>query len=417
MKKITRASITNVSIIGALCLLAACGGGGGGGSDGGNVATPPPDPTNVVPLVVDAGPSVGGQRLGTINLPFVSVTICTPGTNQCQTIDHVLVDTGSTGLRIMSSVLSASVNLPTATSGSDNILECMQFVSGYSWGPVKFADFKLGNQQVASMPIQIIGDPLFSVPPTSCSNLGASLNSVSTLGANGILGVGVFEYDCDSACAQAFPPAVYFSCSGSGCQPTSRSLAQQIPNPVARFSGDNNGVLIELPAVTANGAAALKGSLIFGIGTQSNNSLGNARVLLLNSIGEFTTLYNGDALTRSFIDSGSNGLFFRDNAIPVCGDATNAPGFYCPSSTLTLSAIQQSPIDAGNVPINFNIANTVDLLTNNPTHDAFNNVGGNVPALFFNSFDWGTPFFFGRRVFSAIEGRSTPAGVGPYIAY
>ena len=30
---------------------------------------------------------------------------------------------------------------------------------------------------------------------------------------------------------------------------------------------------------------------------------------------------------------------------------------------------------------------------------------------------WGLPFFFGRNVFVAIEGQSTPAGVGPYWAY
>jgi len=418
MKKI----LTRASILITLCSLAACGGGGGGGGSGATAVaptpTPTPTPTNSVPIVVDAGPFIGSQQLGTINLPFVSVTICTPGTSQCQTIDHVMVDTGSIGLRIVASALSASVNLPIATNGSANILECMQFVSGFSWGPVKSADLKLGNQQVAGLPIQVIGDPLFSVPPTSCSNLGASLNSVSTLGANGILGVGVFEYDCGAACVQSSPPAVYFACTGSsGCQPTSRTLAQQIPHPVTRFTGDNNGVVIDLPSVGDTGAASLNGSLIFGIGTQSNNGLGNARALFLNSIGEFTTQYKNSLLTRSFIDSGSNGLFFLDNTIPVCANNTNAPGFYCPTSTLMLSAIQQSQVDSGNVAVNFNIANTVTLLTNNSRNDAFNNVGGSVPSLYFSSFDWGTPFFFGRRVFTAIEGRSTPGGVGPYVAY
>jgi hypothetical protein len=32
-------------------------------------------------------------------------------------------------------------------------------------------------------------------------------------------------------------------------------------------------------------------------------------------------------------------------------------------------------------------------------------------------FDWGLPFFFGRKVFTAIDSRATPAGIGPYYAF
>lgn len=396
----------------AILGLVACGGGGGGGAGNTKTVTVSPPETNTMPIVVDAGPSVNGQQLGVVNLPYVSVTICTPGTSQCQTIDHVLVDTGSTGLRIMASVLSPSLSLPSATEGSNAVLECVQFVSGYSWGPVKFADATLGGQQIASLPIQVIGDSIFPVPPTSCSNLGASLGSVDALGANGILGVGVFEHDCGLACAQAFPPSIYFGCSNSGCQTVARSLSQQIPNPIARLATDNNGVLIDLPTVASSGATKVNGSLIFGIGTRANNGLGNARVLMLNGSGQFTTLYNNSALSHSFVDSGSNGLFFPDNSIPLCGSSS----FYCPASTLTLSAILQSSVTGANIAINFEVANIFTLINDNPTHFAFNNIGGDV-GLFTGTFDWGTPFFFGRKVFTAIEGRTTPAGTGPYIAY
>ena len=33
------------------------------------------------------------------------------------------------------------------------------------------------------------------------------------------------------------------------------------------------------------------------------------------------------------------------------------------------------------------------------------------------SFDWGLPFFYGRRVAYAIEGAATSVGTGPYIAF
>ena len=59
------------------------------------------------------------------------------------------------------------------------------------------------------------------------------------------------------------------------------TAAQQVPNPVSLFTstGDDNGVLIQLPSVPNGGSAPpLNGSLIFGIGTESNNALGSATV-------------------------------------------------------------------------------------------------------------------------------------------
>jgi hypothetical protein len=33
------------------------------------------------------------------------------------------------------------------------------------------------------------------------------------------------------------------------------------------------------------------------------------------------------------------------------------------------------------------------------------------------TFDFGLPFFYGRNVFTAIEGKNTAGGLGPYFAY
>jgi hypothetical protein len=38
-------------------------------------------------------------------------------------------------------------------------------------------------------------------------------------------------------------------------------------------------------------------------------------------------------------------------------------------------------------------------------------------GTFSGGFDWGLPFFFGRNVFVAIQGQSTPGGTAPYWAY
>ena len=95
-------------------------------------------------------------------------------------------------------------------------------------------------------------------------------------------------------------------------------LPSQVSNPVAAFATDNNGVALVMPAVSAGGATTLTGTLIFGIDTQANNQIGSATVYAANSSGNFTTTYKGTSLTSSFLDSGSNGLFFSDSTIPAC---------------------------------------------------------------------------------------------------
>ena len=62
---------------------------------------------NVQPIVLDAGPQP--QTFTDADEAFTSVTICVHGTNTCQTIDHIQVDTGSEGLRLISSVLTTAL--------------------------------------------------------------------------------------------------------------------------------------------------------------------------------------------------------------------------------------------------------------------------------------------------------------------
>jgi hypothetical protein len=387
-------------------LLATSACGGGGGAIGGGGGTPAPA-QNVASIAVDSGPA------GTVNTPFVSVTVCAPGGTNCQTIDHVTVDTGSSGLRILASVLT--LPLPQAQDAMGQPLgECIQFADGYSWGPVTTADVKITGEQASSLPVQVIGDAAFPAAPSSCSSAGPAENTVQAFGANGILGIGVFREDCGAACATAAVPGTYYSCPASGCTPTAVALAQQVQNPVIRFASNNNGVIVRFSTIGSAGAATVSGSLIFGIDTQSNNALGTATVLMVDaSTGGFTTIFGGQSLAQSFIDSGSNGLFFPDASLPVC-TSTIASGFYCPTSVQVVSATNQS-VTGVSSNVSFNVANADALLNNNPTFYAFNNLAGTNPRV--ASFDWGLPFFYGRSVFVAIEGQTTSSGTGPFVAY
>jgi hypothetical protein len=63
----------------------------------------------------------------------------------------------------------------------------------------------------------------------------------------------------------------------------------------------------------------------------------------------------------------------------------------------------------------FNVGNGVSLTSGN--NAAINGIAGPAPTLLGGVFDFGLPFFFGRNIYTAIEGKSTPGGTGPYVAY
>ena len=388
---------------------------GAGGSANGSVTLAATSVANNVALVfIDNGPA-GASNI--INVPFVSVTVCRPGTTTCQTIDHLLVDTGSYGLRIIApGVLDPALALPAVNGAAGNPAgECAQFVSGFFWGSVHRADVKIAGETAASLPVQLASDAdtAFATIPTACSNTGANIGSVAALGANGILGVGLFNQDCGAACTTQLSGGPYYECSASACTATAMPLANQVANPVAAFAADNNGVALAMPAVAAGGATTLTGALIFGIDTQSNNGVGTATVYAANSSGNFTTTYKGRALRSSFLDSGSNGLFFPDATITRCSISGSFSGFYCPPAALSLSAVNTSFNGAASGTVNFSIENP--LMFDSTVRAV--SVGGSIGRSSSTIFDWGMPFFFGRTVFVAIDGASTTHGTGPYWAY
>ena len=378
--------------------LAACGGGGSSDlSGGGGGGTTPPAGNNVATLTVDAGPDQNS-----VNTPFVSVTVCSPGsTTNCTTVDHIEVDTGSYGLRIIASALPSSFALPYETDSNNNtIVECTVFADGISWGPVETADIQIAGEAASSVPVQIIGSSSFTTPPADCSSRGMTEDSVETFGANGILGVGAFVQD----------DGFYYTCPSGTCAPIEPSLNEEVSNPVAFFATDNNGVVVVLPNVPAAGSTTLTGSLIFGIGTESNNALGSAMIYTLDpDTGNLSITFNNSTFSESFIDSGSNANYFVDSSIPTC-----TSGFFCPSSTLSLSATVTG-INNASTAVSFDVANADDLFNGNTSGVAFNNLA--APESQTDSFDFGLPFFLGRSVYTAIADQSTPGGNGPYIAF
>lgn len=394
-----------LAIFAVLLMLAGCDDGGGSGSSiSSGVSTPTPV-NNTQAVEVNFGPANED-----VDVAFTSVTICSPGTATCQTIPNVEIDTGSIGLRLIAS--QVTISLPQVSDGKGNRLgNCIVFAdNSYLWGSVAMADVEMAGEKASSVPIQILGDSTFAAVPGACNSGGIADDTISTLGANGILGIGVFRQDCGPACVSSTLPNNYFSCPSTGCVGTTAPLASQLQNPVWMFPQDNNGFQLTLPAIAATGAPSVSGSLIFGIGTQSNNALGGAKVYTTDNTGSYSVSYNGTSYSNSFVDSGSNGIFFLDAGTLGLLECPVNTGFYCPNTPQTYSVITTGANGAAGTVV-FNIANGNSLFATG--NSAFNNLGGdNGP-----SFDFGLPFFFGRTVFIGIEGQNTPGGAGPYWAY
>jgi hypothetical protein len=365
--------------------------------------------SNVVSVVVDGGPTNNS-----VNTLYTTVTVCVPGSStSCQTIDHIQVDTMSYGLRLLAPVVT--LDLPvTKTSAGTSLVECTVFVDGYSFGPVASVDVMVSGESAKSVPVQLIGDARFPNVPADCSSAGpAAEDTVAQFGANGLLGIGPFVEDCGSACATSAVPATYYACAtASACQATTVPVASQVQNPVPLFGHDNNGTIIELPSVSASGAASVSGTLIFGIDTESNNQLGTKTVLTLDpTTGNLTSILNNQPFTSSFIDSGSNAVFFDDSSLTVCSAAGFA-SFYCSSAQFNATLQGKNGVMAGVVLV---VGNAQTALTSEPSFTAFPDLAGTSSSS--GSIDWGLPFFYGRGVATAIEGYATSSGPGPFVAF
>ncbi len=407
-EQLWRATLATVVV----ALLVACGGGSG------STAVLPSSPaaakdSNVIDITVDAGPAGSSAN---VNRLYTTLKICQSGTSQCQSIDHVLVDTGSVGVRLLASALAAGLQL-NQLRGSTGLplLNCTQFVDNtFAWGPVRSADVVLGGKTALNLPIQVMGDAAFDTPPPTCASGATAMTSAAALGANGILGVGLFQEDCGSNCATSPHSGFYYTCTDASCTSTKGAVAaltQQVKNPVVLFASDNNGILLDLPAATSP-AASLRGSLIFGIGTRANNQFASGSVLTTDSWGYVTSVLAGQRMDASFFDTGSNGLFFDSATLPDCA-ADVAAGFYCPPQRVSLTASVLGA-NARSASVDFMVESAAVLFA-----DSSKTVlpGLSGPMADTSTFDWGLPFFYGRRVFLGLEGKTSPLGLGPYYAF
>jgi hypothetical protein len=391
------------ALLGLALASAACGGGGG-------EPPPPPPPVagHTMAVTVNGALCSAANSVAYLNKPCVQVTVCVPGTSTCHVVDDVLLDTGSTGLRLFRQALP--LDLPAVTVAGGALASCVQFGDGSSdWGPVVSASVQLGDAGAVTVPIQVIDATYGAVPP-AC---GAPETSPAEAGLNGILGVGVFLEDCGPACAGAPGNGLYYACGAAGCTGTTVPLARQVRNPAAALVGLENGLVVDLAPVDAGGAASAAGEVRFGIGRTADTTPAGVTTYPLDFQGRTTSRIGASASVGLF-DTGSNGLFLD---LPAGSGPTRcAPpddAWLCAEGPVALTA-QFRVRGGGFGPVTgFEVADALTLFGSG--NAVFRNLGGaGFPAL---GHDWGLPFHLGRKVYVGFEGRSSSLGTGPYMGF
>lgn len=363
-----------------------------GSSSSSPAPVPPPSASNVTQVI--AGSGYNGQGA---NTPYITVTVCVPNTTTCQTLDSILLDTGSVGLKIDQSQMTVSLPAILQTGTNLPFSVCNLYGSGYAFATANYADVYIAGEKASNIPVQVIDDSSSqSGVPTSCSNQGQPID-FSSSGARGIIGVNPIINVANSTNID------YVYNNGSYEETTSGIPVQYFNvNPVGYFVSDNNGEIISLPAATANTNTNLVGTITFGLNTESNNSVPNGVSSVLgdpnNFIGEFKATTQGVTYDSMF-DSGTNTWLFYDASIAVC-----PTGDYCPSSAVTWQSTINSYNNTSN-PISINA--TIEAPGNNAIMPFWGYQSSSGSGLY------GLPFYYGKTVYLGFVGYQTSMGAGP----
>ncbi len=368
---------------GILAILLSLSGCGGSSS---SPSTPAPSCTGGTPPglsdTASPLPVYESTCAGTVNIPVVTLHICVPGTSTCQDVPNILVDFGSTGLRL-SHTLPIAGELPQEQIGGQPLYECYYFESGYNYGPVVTATVTLDGQSV-QVPVQISNSSL-SAP---CGNIVSPTSPSAPFQPyyNGILGVLFPQYDdLDSS-------AIYLE--GSQSSVVNPSQSETVQNPVYLLPiSSNDGVLLTISTKVSSsqGAPSFTGTLTFGA-----LSSGTGTQLQTDRYGEITATYpssgTGSTHYSAFFDTGSNGFFFDNSLIPQC--TGNDSGFFCgnaSSQTVTFSSPTSS--SSNKFTLHFSIVSAQTLFATGNT--VFSTLGGFQSDLF----DAGFPaFLYGHNI-------------------
>ena len=343
---------------------------------------------------------------GGFNRMVVSVTVCEPGTERCVTVDDVMVDTGSTGLRLEASAVPTWLRLP-AFSGPNGkpLAECLRFVHDTAWGPLQRADVRLGG---------LIARKHSLAGPSTTRGAHRRRRAhapMSVPTSNETLGVGQHLFDCQGACQQRTEAPGVFVWDGTEWSPVDGAVepAYRLPNPVSYLPGHDNGIVIDLPSPPDEGAREVVGTLTFGVVAGDKVDTAGHPAPRRGPAGSRTMLA-GRSYPTSYIDSGTETYVLYDASLPRCRDM---PWAYCAEPRRTLRA-EMVGTDGKGIPTTFNVGN---YQTSRERHAGASDDVAEVADQQADVVIWGAPFFLGRRISLVMDGSSvpgTPSLAGPF---
>jgi hypothetical protein len=342
-----------------------------------------------------------GRDVDGFNVPYVSITVCAPGTQDCRTIDRIKLDTGSEGLRIFKSALQG-LELPIERdAGGNDLTLCAGFAGGDGdWGPIASADLLLGDELAKGAKVQLV-DPDYPSQGITCL-------PQATDGRNGILGM--------STALTSPNGKTYFSCGSSGCAGVSLVNSQEPLSPMAYVAEDKNGFIVRTPSVPETGARNLTGAVIFGLGTRDNNRVKAERTVCHVRPDDFFQLsYQGKKFWTKF-DSGTNAINLPPSAVsvPFC---PNSSVYLCPAQPVTFSVALLNA--DGSTCASLDVGITGDFHGPGSSYQSWvlPALGESWGGATSDQFMLGVPFFFGKDIYYGVAGQVSPLGAGPLVAF
>ena len=362
--------------------------------------------------------TIGGSGFcghhGYVNALCTSITLCQPGTQICQEIDGILVDSGSVGLRIFDTVLQFPLPLLSIQSDTDRVAvlaENAPFRAERAWGPIALATVRFSERKIdqTTLPIQI---------------MSTTATQPERAGFQGILGLGVFREDCGGGCAIQKNNGIYFACPDSqanvrDCESARVAPEKQVRHPVVGLERNHNGISIALPQIFGP-SDSVTGTLTLGI--DNSDKLKETQVIPVDSLGGFRMTFAGRGYDGSQIDSGSNAVFFPGSPeIPRCAWSARwlatLGEFFCPKSPMEffgvipnlLLAHAPATNHSSGAKITWTAVDGQERLARNSL------VAPSLAGFELNQILLGIPFFFGKQIYFGIEGEISVLGSGPLL--